>query len=109
MAIEDAAAIGLCFSRENFDGDVSKALRIYEEVRKPRATKVQAAAARARENIHERIGFSDNTDNSRYSVKDEKEKLTIEYMNAYDMHKHVAEVCEQHRKDASRQNGIATC
>jgi len=97
MAIEDAAAIGLCFSRKNFDGDVNKALRVYEEVRKPRASKVQAAAARARENIHERIGFSDNTDNSRYSVKDENEKLTIEYMNAYDMHEHVDEVYKQYR------------
>jgi len=97
MAIEDAGALGLCFSKQHFDGDIGKALRIYEEVRKPRASKVQAAAARARVNIHERIGFSDNTDNSRYSVKDEKEKLTLEYMNGYDMHKHVAEVFERHR------------
>lgn len=106
MAIEDAAAFGLCFSREHFDGDVNKALRIYEEVRKPRASKVQAAAARARENIHERIGFSDNTDNSRYSVKDEKEKLTIGYMNSYDMHKHVAGVYQQHREQGTGTNGV---
>lgn len=68
MAIEDAAAFGLCFSREHFDGDVNKALRIYEEVRKPRASKVQAAAAKARENTHERIGFSDIGQHGQFEV-----------------------------------------
>lgn len=48
-------------------------------------------------NDHE-IGFSDNTDNPRYAVKDEKAKLTIEEMNAYDMHEHVAQVFEQRRE-----------
>ena len=56
MAIEDAAALGIVFSKKHFDGDVSKTLKVYEEVRKPRASAVQAASARARENIHERIG-----------------------------------------------------
>ena len=56
MAIEDAAALSLVFSKKHFRGDVKIALQIYEEVRKPRASKVQAASARARENIHERIG-----------------------------------------------------
>lgn len=56
MAIEDAACLGIVFSEEYYRGDVREALQLYEGVRKPRATKVQAAAARARENIHERIG-----------------------------------------------------
>lgn len=59
MAIEDAACLGLVFSEKNFTGDIREALEVYEEVRKPRATKVQAASARARENIHERIGKQD--------------------------------------------------
>lgn len=85
MAIEDAAALGIVFSKKHFDGDVQFALKTYEAVRKPRASRVQAASARARENIHERIGFSDNTDNPLYKVKDESNKLTIEEMNSYDM------------------------
>jgi salicylate hydroxylase len=98
MAMEDAACLGLLFSKMYYQGDVREALQLYERVRKPRATKVQAAAARARENIHERIGeaqssgddgekliraagFSSNTTSDRYSVIDEKKKLTIEEMN----------------------------
>jgi salicylate hydroxylase len=57
QSIEDAAALGIVFGRENFEGDVREALEVFEEVRKPRATKVQAASARARENINERIGM----------------------------------------------------
>ena len=56
MAMEDAACLGLVFSKKYYQGDVQQALQLYEQVRKPRATKVQEAAARARENIHERIG-----------------------------------------------------
>lgn len=56
QAIEDAAALGLVFSKKHFQGDIREALEVYEQVRKPRATKVQAASARARENINERIG-----------------------------------------------------
>lgn len=85
MALEDSAALGLVFSKEFYAGSVQDALKLYEEVRHPRATKVQAASARARENIHERIGFSDNTDNPRYKVKSEEGKLTITEMNSYDM------------------------
>lgn len=58
MAIEDAAALGLVFNKKNFNGNISDALKVYEAVRKPRATRVQAASARARENITERIGIS---------------------------------------------------
>lgn len=56
MAIEDAAALGLVFSESNFTGDIREALEVYQKVRLPRASRVQAASARARENIHERIG-----------------------------------------------------
>lgn len=56
QAIEDAAALGLVFSKEHFNGNVTNALEIYETIRKPRGTKVQAASARARMNINERIG-----------------------------------------------------
>ncbi|PWY91915.1 salicylate hydroxylase [Aspergillus sclerotioniger CBS 115572] len=92
MAIEDAAALGIVFSRAHFKGDVAKALSIYQEVRLPRATKVQAASAKAAYNINERIGFSSNTSTATYKVEDEKKKLTIEEMNAYDMHRDIEEV-----------------
>jgi salicylate hydroxylase len=58
MAIEDAAALGIIFSKKYFTGDVFGSLSTYESVRLPRATKVQAAAARASQNINERIGKS---------------------------------------------------
>lgn len=58
MSIEDAACLGIVFSKRHFEGDVLEGLKVYEQVRKPRATRVQAASARARENIHERIGLS---------------------------------------------------
>ena len=83
QAIEDAAALGLVFSKEHFRGDVPQAFKIFEEVRKRRATKVQSASARARLNITERIGFSSNTSNQKYSVADEDEKLTIDEMNTW--------------------------
>lgn len=83
MAIEDAAALGIIFSREYFTGSVSDALSVYERVRLPRATRVQAAAAKAAYNINERIGFSANKANCEtYQVENEKETLTIEEMNA---------------------------
>ncbi|KAL9531073.1 FAD-dependent monooxygenase [Sphaerulina musiva] len=85
MALEDSAALGLIFSKEYFPGSVEGALELYERVRKPRASRVQAASARARENIHERIGFSDNTSNPLYKVEDEEGKLTMKEMNGYDM------------------------
>jgi len=93
QAIEDAAALGIIFSpRYSFTTSaaaVTEGLRIYEQVRKPRASRVQAASAKARENINERIGFSSNTRNPLYKVSDEKSKLTIEEMNGYDMYSDV--------------------
>lgn len=101
MAIEDAAALGILFSPSYFTGDIEEALSIYEEIRLPRVTKIQSAAAKAAYNINERIGelyklmlrlntadicastgFSSNTTMSQYKVEDEKKKLTIEEMNA---------------------------
>ena len=57
MAIEDAAALGILFSPSHFHGDISEALAVYQDVRLPRVTKVQAAAAKAAYNINERIGM----------------------------------------------------
>lgn len=92
MAIEDAAALGIIFNKSFFQGDVREALEVYEKVRLPRVTRVQAAAAKAAYNINERIGFSANKDKcATYKVEDERQKLTIEEMNAYDMYKDVEE------------------
>ncbi|KAJ5200836.1 Monooxygenase FAD-binding [Penicillium cf. griseofulvum] len=91
MAIEDAAALGLLFDRRYFSGDVAQALAVYEEVRLPRVTRVQAAAAKAAYNINERIGFSVNKDIPTYKVEDMKKVLTIEEMNAYDMYRDIDE------------------
>ncbi|KAL2681396.1 hypothetical protein Neosp_009007 [[Neocosmospora] mangrovei] len=91
MAIEDAAALGILFNKRYFNGDVAQSLAVYEEVRLPRATRVQAAAAKAAYNINERIGFSVNKDCPTYKVENQKEVLTIEEMNAYDMYKDVEE------------------
>ncbi|KAF6814073.1 salicylate hydroxylase protein [Colletotrichum sojae] len=92
MAIEDAAALGILFRPQYFNGNVAETLAVYNDVRLPRATRVQQAAAKAAYNINERIGFSSNADScSTYKVEDEKKKLTIEEMNAYDMYKDVEE------------------
>ncbi|KAK4687379.1 N-acetylated-alpha-linked acidic dipeptidase, partial [Tremellales sp. Uapishka_1] len=62
MAIEDAAALGIIFSdKYDFTTDVEAGLKFYEHIRKPRATRVQAASVRATENLNERIGFSSLT------------------------------------------------
>ncbi|KAJ6090047.1 hypothetical protein N7467_005263 [Penicillium canescens] len=91
MAIEDAAALGILFNKRYFNGDISQALAVYEAVRLPRATRVQAAAAKAAYNINERIGFSVNKDIPTYKVEDAKKVLTIEEMNAYDMYRDIEE------------------
>ena len=59
QAIEDAAALGIIFSKDyNYTRDVASGLQLYEKIRKPRATRVQDASIRATEDINERIGFS---------------------------------------------------
>ncbi|KAF3061324.1 FAD-dependent urate hydroxylase [Daldinia childiae] len=91
MAIEDAAALGILFSNKYFQGNVEDTLDVYTKVRLPRATRVQAAAAKAAYNINERIGFSANTHTPTYKVEDERNKLTIEEMNTYDMYRDIEE------------------
>ncbi|GAB7359177.1 hypothetical protein MBLNU230_g5244t1 [Neophaeotheca triangularis] len=91
MAIEDAGALGLLFSKQYFRGDISEALSVYDDIRLPRASKVQASAAKAAYNINERIGFSSNKTAKVYKVQDESAKLTIEEMNAYVMEMDVEE------------------
>lgn len=88
QAIEDAAALGEAFGQEHFTGDVPRALRIYEKVRKERATRVQIASAKARTDLNERIGWS--TGNER------PDKLTIEEVCGYNLPQHVREVIEDH-------------
>lgn len=56
MAIEDAAALGIIFDKQHFNGDISEALALYQDIRLPRVTRVQSAAAKAAYNINERIG-----------------------------------------------------
>jgi salicylate hydroxylase len=102
MAIEDAAALGLLFSAPFFPtasaDSVPAALELYQQIRLPRATRVQAAAARAAGNINERIGFSANADKcATYSVASERDKLTVEEMNAYDMVRDVEEKVARQR------------
>ncbi|KAB8219078.1 hypothetical protein BDV33DRAFT_192231 [Aspergillus novoparasiticus] len=85
MAFEDAGALGLVFHRtfrEQYS--VTEGLSLYERLRKPRATRVQDASFRAREDLSERIGWSSSTDRPG--------KLTIEEVCGYDMRKHLDEL-----------------
>lgn len=78
QAFEDAAALGLIFHKDfEREYDVLEGLNLYEKLRMPRATKVQAASVRARNNLNERIGWS--------SSSDSPGKLTIEEVCGYDM------------------------
>jgi len=97
MAVEDAAALGILFSPKYFSGSISEALDVYNTIRLPRAIRVQSAAAKAAYNINERIGFSTNKNLATYKVEDERQKLTVEEMNAYDMYKHVEEKLAERR------------
>jgi salicylate hydroxylase len=82
MAIEDAGALGIIFSPSYTSKfSIPELLKLYETERKPRATRVQAASARAREDLNERIGWS--------SSSDKPGKLTIEEVCEYDMANHV--------------------
>ncbi|OAL23606.1 hypothetical protein AYO22_06183 [Fonsecaea multimorphosa] len=100
QAIEDAAALGIIFGRDYmYTADVAAGLALYERIRKPRATKVQAASARARENINERIGFSSQKIGYKAAVA--TGKLTIDEMNLYDMRRHVAEAAAPERRSRS--------
>ncbi|CUM66660.1 uncharacterized protein PRCAT00004336001 [Priceomyces carsonii] len=88
-AFEDSGALGYIFSKK-FNLTVKQGLKIYELVRKPRVTKIQAASLRARENLNERIGWSTN------SLKDVN-KLTIEEVCGYDMKSHIDGLIEKEK------------
>jgi salicylate hydroxylase len=97
MAIEDAAALGLIFSPDYWGKTVhtvEHGLKLYEQLRKPRATKVQEASARARENLNERIGWSSQRNNDNLQTK--TTKLTIDEINAYDMKEHLKNLVNEH-------------
>lgn len=90
MALEDAAALGTIFGKDyEFTDNVNSGLSFYEHIRKPRATRVQAASARATENLNERIGFTSlSAPEAALAAKDGK--LTVNEMNEYDMKAHIA-------------------
>lgn len=87
MAIEDAGALGIIFSPKYSHLSIGQKLKLYEQTRKQRATKVQKASARARTDLSERIGWSSSTDRPG--------KLTIEEICGYDMHAHVAQLAKE--------------
>ena len=82
-------------------------LKMYERVRKERATKVQSASARATEDLNERIGFSSLSKKvgpkltSKYDVKFFLHEMCswvpfiVAEMNLYDMRKHLGELMDQ--------------
>ncbi|GAB7356232.1 hypothetical protein MBLNU459_g7051t1 [Dothideomycetes sp. NU459] len=82
QAMEDAGALGLIFHR-NFrsEYDMATGMELYEALRKPRASEIQAASARARTDLSERIGWS--------TASDRPGKLTIEAVCGYDMAAHL--------------------
>lgn len=88
MAFEDAGALGLVFHK-NFRKDygVAEGLSLYEKLRKPRATRVQEASFRAREDLSERIGWS--------SSSDRPGKLTIEEVCGYNMREHLTKLVDE--------------
>ncbi|THU80311.1 hypothetical protein K435DRAFT_874512 [Dendrothele bispora CBS 962.96] len=99
QAIEDAAALGIFFSNKyKFTQDVTAGLKLYQAIRKPRASRVQAASARAMENLNERIGFTSLTPHDATLAAAEG-KLTVNEMNTYDMHGHIAALVETLYKD----------
>jgi len=87
MAMEDAGALGILFSPKYSSLSVAQRLRLYEEERKPRATRLQESSKRARTDLTERIGWS--------SANDRPGKLTIEEVCGYDMHAHLAELARK--------------
>ena len=86
QAIEDAAALGIIFGpKYSYTNEINAGLKLYENIRKPRASKVQAASARARENAKERIGFTSKKPDTTDTLEG---KLTAEEINEY--------VCQHH-------------
>lgn len=104
-AIEDAAALGIIFSKKYaFTSNVEAGLSFYEHIRKPRATRVQAASARATENLNERIGFTSLTAPEAALAANEG-KLTVNEMNEYRMHDHIAKEAKTFNHLYSADNG----
>ncbi|UZJ55562.1 hypothetical protein CBS101457_004882 [Exobasidium rhododendri] len=60
QAIEDAAVMGVVLSKVEEEGDIEKALRIYQELRKPRADWAVATAASNGKGLH--LGAGDSKD-----------------------------------------------
>ncbi|OJI96741.1 hypothetical protein ASPVEDRAFT_120797 [Aspergillus versicolor CBS 583.65] len=88
MAFEDAGALGLIYHRDfQSQYSIADGLHLYESLRKPRATRVQEASFRARENLNERIGWS--------SGADQPGKLTIEEVCGYDMRMHLEQLVKE--------------
>lgn len=83
QAIEDAAVLGELFGQKHFDGNIEQTLKLYEVIRKPRATRIQDASAKARTDLNERIGWSTGLERPG--------KLTIEEVCGYDLAQHVAD------------------
>ncbi|PYH46053.1 salicylate hydroxylase [Aspergillus saccharolyticus JOP 1030-1] len=89
MAFEDAGALGLIFHRAFAEEySVAEGLRLYERLRKPRATRVQEASFRAREDLNERIGWSSGRSSS--GAVERNGKLTIEEVCGYNMREDLA-------------------
>jgi len=92
QGIEDAAALGLVFSEPYFhvsgngtvEEAITTALKRYEEVRMQRASTIQDASAKARNDPRERIGWAAE------GVK--PGKLTIEDLCGYDMEAHLSDI-----------------
>lgn len=91
QAIEDAAALGIIFSPKyaQYTHNVSDGLALYQAIRSPRGTRVQDASKRALENLNERIGFS-SLSAPEAALATKENKLTVDEMNRYDMHSHIA-------------------
>lgn len=88
MALEDSTALGVIFHKNfRLDYSLEDGLALYERLRKPRASRVQAASAMARENVAERIGFSTPTDRPG--------KLTIEEICTYSVLDHFKQLAEE--------------
>lgn len=88
-AFEDAGALGYIFSKK-FNFSIAQGLKLYEQERKPRVTKIQQASLRARENLNERIGWSSKADGL-----NKEDKLTIEEVCGYDMKAHIDKLVQE--------------
>lgn len=86
QAIEDAGALGIIFSGNypQFTNNVSAGLEMYNQIRYPRASRVQEASKRALENLNERLGFSSLPAHEERLAASQN-KLTVAEMNLYVM------------------------